>query len=464
MGQWKGGCGVPSQPDGGTRIGHGADGIDESAAALARVVESARKLGVELDEQEASRWVEALRVEDAGGDIVVDVDTGVYGHRVVMLDFTERDLARFRAIGRIVGFPDRPPEVRTALALSGSAAQGKIQSYPGDCDYFERVHIAAPSREAACAILADCMREKALSARVGPTYRLWEVKFGSYPWACERGGAAMRAGAPISWTADEVAAGRVEVVRDGRPTAIAWDDAAADPGWCKLDWIVSDPARRAVANASNMLDVTWEAPDGTIVALDGVIDPYFQEVYLEAGSLPLFTRLAGELSADAVDDYVEQLQHEVVKYITRDRNFGKVARRLYNIFRLIGMYAEAAYLRELFDEPTTVLYQVAAQIRTIDEADRPGAEFDYDTLVRQADALIMSAIAALDGPDEAQMVSHLLAVRNNLLGRRGSADRTGEVHLVTDEALQSINEYFERRLRAVPTIAAYMDDLVARAA
>jgi hypothetical protein len=29
----------------------------------------------------------------------------------------------------------------------------KIQSYPGDCDYFERIHITAPSREQACIIL-----------------------------------------------------------------------------------------------------------------------------------------------------------------------------------------------------------------------------------------------------------------------------------------------------------------------
>ncbi len=65
-----------------------------------------------------------------------------------MLDFTPGDLARFREIGEVVGFPDRPPEVLTALALSGSAAQGKVQSFPGDCDYFERIHITAPTREA----------------------------------------------------------------------------------------------------------------------------------------------------------------------------------------------------------------------------------------------------------------------------------------------------------------------------
>ncbi len=432
------------------------------SAALADVIESAKRLGVELDEREAAEWVAALEAESTGGDVVVDVDSGIYGHRVSMLDFTARDLARFRAIGEIVGFPDRPPTVLTALALSGSAAQGKVQSYPGDCDYFERIHITAPTRTEACDILADVIREKALATRVGPTYRLWEVKFGSYPFDAERGGRPVRAGSPISWTADEVAAGRVSIVRDGRPDELTWERAAADPGWCKLDWIVADPARQALANASNVLDVTWEAPDGAITALDGFIDPYFQEVYLEAESLPLFSRLVEQLSSDAVDDYVEQLEHEVVKYTTKDPNYGKVARRLYNIFRLTGRYAEAAYLRELFDEPTTVLYQVAAQIRTLDEADRPGAEFDHETLVKQTDALIMSAIAALDGRSEAEMVRQLLEVRSNLRGRRGSTERSAQVDEVKNEALRAVNDYFERRLMAVPSIKAYLDDLAAR--
>jgi hypothetical protein len=436
---------------------------DGGRAALDRVIESARRLGVEIDEREAAEWVAALEREAEGGDVVVDVDSGIYGHRVSMLDFTARDLARFRAIGDVVGFPDRPPAVRTALALSGSAAQDKVQSFPGDCDYFERVHIAAATREEACAILADLIREKALATRVGPTFRLWEVKFGSWPFDAERDGRPVRAGSPVSWTADEVAAGRIDLVRDGRPATLTWEEAAADPGWCKLDWIVADPSRRALANASNMLDVTWEAPDGTITALDGFIDPYFQEVYLEAESLPLFTRLVEELSADAVDDYVDQLEHEVLKYTTKDPNYGKAARRMYNIFRLTGRYAEAAYLRELFDEPTTVLYQVAAQIRTLDEADRPGAEFDQETLLRQTDALIMAAIAALDGRSEAEMVRHLLEVRNNLRGRRGSAERTAGVDEVKSEALRAVNDYFERRLTAIPSIKAYLDDLAARA-
>ena len=74
----------------------------------------------------------------------------------------------------------------------------------------------------------------------------------------------------------------------------------------------------------------------------------------------------------------------------------------------------------------------------------------------------MSAIAALDGRSEAEMVRHLLAVRSNLAGRRGSADRTAEVDEVKNEALRAVNDYFERRLKAVPGIRAYLDELAAR--
>lgn len=308
------------------------------------------------------------------------------------------------------------------------------------------------------------MREKALESFVGPTYRLWEVKFGVYPFDAVRDGQTMHAGSTISWSPADVQAGTIGVIRDGEPAEIRWGDVGVpETGWCKLDWIVADPARRALANASNMLDVTWQGPDGTVVPLDGFIDPYFQEVYLEAESLPLFTKLVGQMSAAAVDDYVSALEKEVWKYTggrgDHEVSFGKAARRMYNIFRLTGRYTEAAYLRELFDEPTTVLYQVAALIRTIDEADRPGAAFDAETLVTQADTLIVSAVAALEGKAEADMVRQLLRVRETLAQAGEAGERSEDVEGVKAGALQAVNEYFERRLNGVPGIAAYIADL-----
>jgi hypothetical protein len=245
--------------------------------------------------------------------------------------------------------------------------------------------------------------------------------------------------------------------------AVRWEDGQAAPGWCKLDWVIADKTRGKLANASNQLDPTWEAPEGKIVPLDGFLDPYFQEVYLESESIPLFSRLVKELSADSVDDYVEQLEHEVWKYSVKEPNYGKAARRMYNVFRMSGRYVEAAYLRELFDEPITALYQVSALIRTLDDAANSGDDFATETMVAQVDRLIMSAIQALDGPAEAQMVGHLLRLRDSLRERGAREARATDLTGVQDAALEAVNAYFERMLRAVPEIDAYLQDVARRA-
>jgi hypothetical protein len=436
----------------------------ERAAAIGRVIESAQRLGVELDEREAQEWVAAMETEASGGDLVMDVNSGVYGHRVSMLDFKPADLARFREMAKIVGFEDRPPQVLTALSISGSAAQSKINAFPADCDFFERINIQADTREEACGILADMIRDKALATAGGPGHRLWEVKFGQHPVEAKKGGKPVGVKSPMSWTLDEIKAGQMQVeLLDGSTAVYTWADAARDPGWCKIDWVIADAGRGKLANASNVLDPTWEAPDGKIVPLDGFLDPYFQEVYLDAESIPIFSKLVKELSADTVDDYVEALEHEVWKYTVKDPNFGKVARRLYNVFRMNGHYAEAAFIRELFDEPVTALYQVAALIRTVDDAAKSGEDFDAETMTAQVDMLIMSAIQALDGPDEAVMVGHLLRLRDSV-GKRGKeSDRSVDMAGIQDAALAAVNTYFERALRSVPEIDAYLKEIVERA-
>ena len=251
--------------------------------------------------------------------------------------------------------------------------------------------------------------------------------------------------------------------RRRRSGSYTWDEASNEPGWCKLDWVIADKTRGQLANASNVLDPTWEAPDGTIVPLDGFLDPYYQEVYLESDSIPLFSKLVKELSADSVDDYVETLEHEVWKYTVKEPNYGKAARRMYNVFRMNGKYREAAYIRELFDEPVTALYQVSALVRTLDDAANSGDTFDTDMMVSQVDGLIMSAIQALDGPEESEMVAHLLKLRNSLQARESHEERSDEMTGIQDAALGAVNAYFERALRSVPEIEAYLEDIAVRA-
>jgi hypothetical protein len=350
-----------------------------------------------------------------------------------------------------------PGQVETALALSGSSAQSKIQTYPGDCDYFERINLLAPTREQACQLLSKLLRDKALNTRQGTGYQLIEVKFGNYPETVVVGGRECKAGSPMAWKPEQIAAGQIDGFRaDGTPATISWEATAADPGWCKLDWVIADPIRKQLANASNMLDVTWEAPDGTITPLDGYLDPYFQEVYLEASSVPIFSKLSQHVSADALDDYVHQLEKEVRKYLTKDINYGKVAKRMYNIFRLTGRYEEAAFLRELFDEPATLLYQVWSLIRTIDDAYTPESSITYEQMVTSADRLIMDVIRALEGVQEEEIVSHLLKLRDALARPEAHDTLTREAEAARAGVINVVNNFFYDRLTGMPAIQEYM--------
>ena len=93
------------------------------AADLSRILESAQRLGIELDENDALQWLTAMAASHAQkGDISLDTSSGVFGHKIVLLDFSPDDLTHFRQIGKLVEFEDRPGVVETALALSGSSA------------------------------------------------------------------------------------------------------------------------------------------------------------------------------------------------------------------------------------------------------------------------------------------------------------------------------------------------------
>ena len=380
-----------------------------------------------------------------------------------MLDFSPRDLERFRRIGKIVEVTGSSPDVESALALSGSAAQSKIQSFPGDCDYFQRLNIKAPTRESACATMAELMRDKVLSTRQGDTYQFLEAKLGSYPFDGTHAGSSVRKGSPISWTFDEIEAQELHVDGPDGATVLRWDEVALDPGWCKLDWVVSDPERRQLSNASNVIDVTWEAPGGEIVPLDGYLDAFFQEVYLDAEDAPMFAKVTEFVSDDALDDYVERLEEEVRKYLTHHLNYGKAAKRMYNIFRLSGKHLEAAYVRELFDEPTTILYQVWSLISTLDNATQAGSSIPITDVQTQADVLILDVIKALEGEEEAEIVKALLQLRQSLDAQVAGMERVAEVDAAQTRVINVVNTFFRDKLTGMPTINDYIQQLQSQA-
>jgi hypothetical protein len=424
-----------------------------------QIIKTAKALGVEVDETDVAQWLAAMA---ASGTMEweVDEEAGIYGHEITLLDFDKTTLDRYRRIADIVQLPDLP-NVETAISLAGSAAQGMIQRYPGDCDYFERVNIQAETREEACQILAKLMRDKALDMFEGPGYQLIEVKFGTWKTDVVKDGEPIKTGSPVSWDPDEIKAGKMLVFRaSGEPWEVEWEYGCLDPGWCKMDWVVSEPEKGRVVNASNMLDVTWEAPDDTITPLDGFIDPYFQEVYLEAESVPLFSKLAQQISPQSLDEYVQQITGEVYKYTHKHVNYGKAAKRLYNIFRLTGRHRPAALIRELFDEPAALLYQVWSLLDTIDDAAQPDSTIDRETLVEQTDELIRDVMETTEGPMESEIVMALIRLRDDITGRKDLGD--GWSALIADSRSKVeglVNEFFKAKLLAIPEVEEFLNSL-----
>ncbi len=161
------------------------------------------------------------------------------------------------------------------------------------------------------------------------------------------------------------------------------------------------------------------------------------------------------MSADALDVYVEQLEHEVEKYLAGDHpNVGKAAKRMYNVFRLNGRYLEAAFVRELFDEPTNVLYQIYAVVRTVEEATQPGSTIDRATVDAQLDDAIVGIVRALEGVEEEELVSALLDLRGVIA--TGGAVAATAVNAARDRLINLVNNFFHEKLSALPEIRDYM--------
>jgi len=171
-----------------------SDGKDllDAGSEVEQIIKTAKALGVEVDETDVAQWLTAMAASDAMG-WSVDEQAGIYGSEITLLDFDKATLDRYRRIADIVQLPDLA-NVETAVSLAGSAAQGVIQRYPGDCDYFERVNIKAHTREEASSVLASLMRDKAIDKFDGPDYRLIEVKFGTWDVNVVKDGQEIKAG------------------------------------------------------------------------------------------------------------------------------------------------------------------------------------------------------------------------------------------------------------------------------
>jgi hypothetical protein len=436
---------------------------DTLNARVDEIVAAAERAGVELDPHATARWLVAMTRAEHASAVAEDSDKGIFGSRVALLDFDSDELAFFRRLAKRVRLVAHP-QVESAISISGSSAQGKVQMFPGDYDFFERVNIHAPNLRDAKTLLRELMRLTALRAFSEPDIVLVEANLGIYHEPVRERGQTRASGDPITWTPHDVMNGFIEVT-DGRghTKKIQWDDTDAGRGWTYLGWIVADRERGRIALTSNMLDVTWQAPDGKITSLDGSVDPFFQEIYLEPDELQVFLKLARQVTPDALNTYAAAMRSQVAHYAHEDPNFGKVCKRLYNLFRLTDRLEYAAYVRELFDEATASLYQVPGLLEAAEIAlHDPQAEIDRRTILAQIDGVAEQVKHATEGHDEARILGELARLRNDVLREPPGADWDDLLQEVRKRCAEIVNDYFRVKLFGYEGIKEFVEGLKAR--
>jgi len=131
---------------------------------------------------------------------------------------------------------------------------------------------------------------------------------------------------------------------------------------------------------------------------------------------------------------------------------------MYNVFRLIGRYEEAAFIRELFDQPASMLYQVWSLIRTIQDCCDPSTPITVEQMLEQCDQLIVSVVSALEGDQETEIVRLLLKLRDDLSRQKTNQQLDPDAEAARDRVINVVNNFFFARLTAVPSIKVYIDN------
>jgi len=120
---------------------------------------------------------------------------------------------------------------------------------------------------------------------------------------------------------------------------------------------------------------------------------------------------------------------------------------------------DAAYLRELFDEPTTILYQINALIRTVDESFQPGSKIDRSTILSQTDELILGVTSALEGEKEIEIVRMMLNFRTLLADDINRGKLSPQANAARAEIINIVNNFFYEKLTGIPSINKYIKDI-----
>jgi hypothetical protein len=256
----------------------------------------------------------------------------------------------------------------------------------------------------------------------------------------------------LIWLAEDISRGNLRYQSPtGEVTEVALVEAASDPAFVKIDWTLVDPALGGPGRVSKAIDVTWQSADGPIESLDGSIDADFQQIYLDASAADLAAALISGLAASSRDHYLWHMEREIAKYcLSSSPDFAKVAKRLYNFCRLTGRFADAVYVRELFDEPAARMHQLRLKLEMtglLTETERIDAARSLCAL-----ADLPQAWCAED--DRVHLRHWADQLQSDSFGKL--------LEEVNESAQQMVSSAFERALRAYAPISHLIDEICAR--
>jgi hypothetical protein len=209
-----------------------------------------------------------------------------------------------------------------------------------------------------------------------------------------------------------------------------------------------------------VIDVTWEAPDGTIAAFDGAVDPLVQEIYLELPAIDLVARLAPHIPPGARSNYEKIMKEQVYHYTKEQPSYGKAAKRLYNLFRVSDQLEAAAFVRELFDEPSARLYQVPGLLDAANVALDPKSGISRETVMHQLDVVADAIAEVTEGQEEADLLAALQRLRDAALAEgKADGDWATVLEEVSERCAEIVSEFFRVRLLGYQPVRDYLETL-----
>jgi len=96
---------------------------------------------------------------------------------------------------------------------------------------------------------------------------------------------------------------------------------------------------------------------------------------------------------------------------------------------------------------------------TLDDAARPGSTITSRTLLRQLDDLMLAVVRTLEGEVEVEVMTHLIQLRASITEGPDDdnlAAQAASVSAARQRLTELVNEYFDEKLAALPTIADYL--------